>query len=149
VAVESLIKPQGGFTLPDNSSITHEMLVEAPTFSDLGVGVCSLYAWCDEFVAYNVGFEVRFLGAALKRMGLALPVRTLVDPMKVLQGRDQRRYKLMDACEKMGLAFEADYPWHRAFADAAATFKLAQRLRMVDASPETGSSRPFGVKVRF
>jgi DNA polymerase III epsilon subunit-like protein len=148
-ALESLVRPSGGFTLPEDSQISHEMLVDVPSFSDLGVGVCSLIAWCDEFLAYNVGFEVRFLTKELSRIGLTMPERRLVDPMVVLQGADHRRYKLVDACERMKVELGADYPWHRAFADAAATLKLAQALKMMESTPTVSSGRPFGVKVRF
>jgi len=149
-AVDSLIKPSGGFTLPDNSTLTHEMLSDAPSFHEMAAPIVALYAWCDEFIAYNAGFDQRFLAAELSRCGWAMPVRTMVDPMRILQGRDRRRYALIDACEKLGVDLGDDYPWHRAFADCAATLKLVQKLRLVESSPDAMMpSRSFGVRVRM
>lgn len=149
-AVESLIKPSGGFTLPDNTSLTHEMLTDAPAFHEMAGPIVALYAWCDEFIAYNAGFDQRFLSAELARCGWSLPVRSVIDPMLVLQGRDRRRYRLADACEKLQVDLGPEYPWHRAFADCAATLKLVQALRVSDGNPEmAAASRSFGVRVRM
>lgn len=149
-SLESLVRP-GRWRVPhDASEITVEMLECAPAFSELASGIYWLYALCDEFVAYNAPFETRFLTAELQRCGLSLPIRKVVDPMVALQGRHKRKMKLQDACELMKVELPGDYPWHRAFPDAAATLRLVQKLRLQgEKGEEIQAGRPFGVQVRF
>jgi len=125
-----LINP--GIPVPEEArkvhGITDEELAAAPRFEEVAHEIAGLLAGRLP-VAYNAGFDRKFLHAEFRRFGAVLDVRTppalredvvWVDPLVWV--RELHKYekgkKLTDVCERLGIPLEQA---HRAAGDAEAT----------------------------
>ena len=125
VTINSLVNPECSID-PRVSAIhgiTNAHVASAPVFGDLAA---SLLASLEGrvFAAYNASFDLRFLRAELRRLGMMFDTSFIC----VMELRQlifaTRRCKLVEACAEMGITLEHA---HDASADAFATALLLQK----------------------
>lgn len=119
----SLINPNRdvGPTFVHGITATH--LIHAPTFSDAIGHFNDLLAQAGTFAAHNCSFDMQFLEAEFRRMGVPVPSVPVVCTMQMSGGGN-----LDECCKRFGVEFEGTR--HSALGDArAAALILAAILR--------------------
>ncbi|HJK99641.1 MAG TPA: 3'-5' exonuclease [Polyangiaceae bacterium LLY-WYZ-14_1] len=138
-----LVNP--GMPVPEEArsvhGITDEELASAPPFEGIAAELRELLAGRIP-VAYNAGFDRRFLDAELARLGLGSgdeppafrPKVDWIDPLVWSRelGPDEKSHKLGDVCERLGVELVQA---HRAAGDAEATGRVL--LALSDRMPRT------------
>ncbi len=109
------------------TGITNDMVKDAPVFSEVAQKIASLVNG-NIFVAHDVAFDFKFLGAELGRVGIQLDepkVCTLKLSEKYLP--DAESYSLGKLCDSLEIPIPEE-DRHRAAGDALATTKLLKIL---------------------
>lgn len=132
-----------GFAFSNSiNGLSQKDVQHAPSFRALcRDGLPWLLASCDEFVAHQAAFDLRFLQVELHHLGLRLPTRPIFDTFRL------RRFSLHDACLREKINVD-DVSWHTALGDTVATFRLAQKLRRL-AEDESGETEGFGLRPMY
>lgn len=130
-----------GFSFENHYGLTDKEVKHAPSLRELcTLGLPWLLRSCDEFVAHQANFDLRFLSVELHHVGLQMPLRPVFDTFRLA------RYALAEACERYKIN-TSDVVWHTAIGDAVATFRLAQKLRSMQLEePEEAS---FGFRPAY
>ena len=122
-----LINP-GGPIPPEVSrihGITDEMVKNRPAFAKFAWPLADLLE-NSVIVAHNADFDLEFLREELKRVGMRLPKRHVVDTVYVA-----RKYWQFKSNRLGNIAAELNIPnegWHRALADVEMTRKIFERF---------------------
>lgn len=104
--------------------ITAEHLVGAPRFEQVAAALGAL-ADGAIFVGHYPWFDLRFLDAELRRMGLGMPACRVLDTRDLCRAAGQRgSLRLTDCCRFMGVTNELA---HSALGDVRATAELLRR----------------------
>lgn len=127
----SIINPQQSvpFHIQALTGITDEMLLPAPTFSELASKIYDLLHG-RIFIAHNVHFDYSFIEASLKKEGFdwkAPKLCTVRLSRKIFKNLPS--YSLGKLCQSLGITI---YNRHRALGDAEATFILFKMLLEAD-----------------
>lgn len=141
-ALHTRINPTIVFDNPVNG-LSNSDTKDSPTFEQLTPILAPLFAFADEFVAFNYPFDANFLREELARCGLRFPRRAIYDPMKILGRR-----KLREHCATHGI-FCDDIDWHTAFGDTLATFRLAAKLKAQNKESVSVDDGPLTLGPRF
>ena len=125
VTVDSLVNPE--CMIDPRVSAIHGIMdahvARAPVFGEIAPSILSSLEG-RVFAAYNASFDLRFLRAELRRLGMAFDTSFIC----VMELRQlifaKRRCKLVEACAEMGVPLDRA---HDAVSDAVATAQLLQK----------------------
>lgn len=113
-------------TTIDLTGITDDMVRNAPDIDEV---LRNFYEWCEDgiFVAHNASFDMGFLDAGLKKMGIPKTTNGVVDTLELARFLypDFKNHRLNTLCKRFDIELTQH---HRAIYDAEATGYLFLKL---------------------
>ena len=138
----ALVNPARALTpyIIASTGITDEMLASQ---YDISRVLPDFFRWLgnDPVVGHNIKFDISFLSAEAKRVGVRYYVATCFDTMEISRSLfpAERHHRLEDLIRRFGIA---DVEEHRALSDALQTYQCLEWMRVYASSKSAKSPAP-------
>jgi len=118
--------------------ITPADVAGKPTWQQVAKNVQKVLEKADVHMAHNAGFDMEFIEFELKRLGLTLPKRKVVDTMSYLWATpDGKKPSLLELCQACGVVYDKSQA-HRADYDVGVMVECYHRaIKFGFVEPET------------